>query len=97
MSKTTEEILGDEWNLNEKKGITSEEYRNLMITRWYSEEEVDKIIEQVINAKINVEDFKKTGIIKCPTCNKKFIKINEYNWKPDCGCFKNKNISLSIG
>lgn len=64
--------------------------------KWYSEEEVDKIIEKCMNAKLHIADFLNTGIIKCPMCNKEFIKINEYNWKPDCDCFK-KDLRLSKG
>lgn len=63
--------------------------------KYYSEEEVDKIIEQCLNAKIQMEDFQHTGIIKCPTCGKKMKSIDKWNWKPDCNCFK--KIRLSIG
>lgn len=65
-------------------------------TKYYSEEEVDKIIEQCLNIKIHTEDFKNTGIINCPICGKKFIKLTEYIWKPDCQCFK-KDLRLSTG
>lgn len=64
--------------------------------KWYSEEEVDRIIQQCMSAKIHMDDFQRTGIVNCPICSKKFIKINEYNWKPDCGCFK-IDLRLSVG
>ena len=66
------------------------------IEKRYSEKEVDKIIEQCLNTKINLEDFKNTGIIKCPICGKKFVRLTEYTWKPDCDCFK-KDLRLSKG
>ena len=57
--------------------------RPLMTTksRTYTEEEVDKIIETCMSAKIGVEDFIKTGIIKCPHCAKPFLKTDKYSWK----------------
>lgn len=64
--------------------------------KWYSEKEIDKIIEQCLNTKIHCEDFKNTGIIKCPICGENFKKINAYNWKPECKCFK-KDLRLSVG
>ena len=82
MPKTTSSIIRKEKNLYKK---------------WYEEKEVDNIIEQCLNTKIHTEDFKNTGIIKCPICCKRFIKINAYNWKPDCSCFRNKNLRLSVG
>lgn len=64
--------------------------------KWFSDKEVDKIIEQCLNTKIHCEDFKNTGIIRCPICGKNFNKISEYSWKPDCDCFK-KDLRISIG
>lgn len=64
--------------------------------KWYSDKEVDTIIEQCMSAKIHMDDFQKTGIILCPICAKEFIKVDKYSWKPDCLCFK-KDLKLSVG
>ena len=100
MPKTIKEIW-DNLSIHSQQALQYDEEKYALGSKqieikWYSEEEVDKIIEQCLNTKIHMEDFKNTGIIRCPICNKKFIKINAYNWKPDCDCFK-QNLKLSIG
>lgn len=65
--------------------------------KWYSEEEVDKIIENCLNAKLEIEHFKETGIPRCPICHKDFFKVEACIWKPVCDCFKNKDLRLSVG
>lgn len=39
--------------------------------------------------------FKQTGIPRCQTCKKDFIKEDEHIWRPICKC--NPDIRLSIG
>ena len=83
MPKTASWIIRNETDLTKK---------------YYSEEEVDKIIEQCLNAKIHTEDFEKTGIIKCHICAKAFKSIDGigWTWKPDCNCLK-KDLRLGVG
>lgn len=33
---------------------------------------------------------------KCPTCKKKFVKVDKYTWKMSCKCH-NPNLRISIG
>lgn len=65
-------------------------------TKYYSEKEVDIIIQRCISTKIDIEHFQKTGLISCSVCHNDFIKIDEYSWKPSCNCFK-EDIVLSRG
>ena len=43
-----------------------------------------------------IKDFIKTGIPKCPKCEKPFTKKDKYTWLPSCKCFK-KPIALMVG
>lgn len=53
--------------------------------------------------KREVERMQRTGVPRCQKCHKDFKKIKEESskyhsvWKPDCECFKNKNLRLSLG
>jgi hypothetical protein len=42
-----------------------------------------------------IEHLKKTGIPRCQTCKKNYVKVSEYTWKPTCK--HNKHLRLSIG
>ena len=74
MPKTTKEIIEETLYNTKINWIPYKPDDKLLKQKWYSEEEVDKIIEQCLNIKIHTEDFKNTEIIGCPICGKKFIK-----------------------
>src|SRR3990167_8734817 len=100
MPKTTAEIW-DDLNIHSQEALLYCDIKYALGSKdiekkWYSEEEVDKIIENCMSAKIGMEDFIKTGIIKCPHCAKPFIKTEAYSWKPDCSCIK-QGLKLSMG
>ena len=41
--------------------------------------------------------LRKTRIPRCIKCKKDMVKESEHSWKPNCDCFKNKNLRLSVG
>lgn len=86
MVKTTEEIINSRNN-----GEAHIPHR-----KWYSEDEVDKLIADCFKIKMLTEEFEKTGIVKCTYCFKSFTKIDEYTYKPNCDCIK-KDIRLNVG
>jgi hypothetical protein len=71
-------------------------WRAVKDEKWWSEEEVDKIIENCLEVNSVIEKFQRTGEIPCPKCRKPFKKIDDYNYKPDCDCIK-KDIRMSVG
>ena len=73
--------------------------------KYWSEEEVNKLIESLSNATKEILHFKETGIPRCIICKKNYVNaidsitktISPYLWEPTCDCIKNKNLRLSIG
>ena len=56
-----------------------------------------KFIKQMEKVNKEVEHLHKTGIPRCMTCKTNFVQETEYIWKPNCECFKNKNLKMSMG
>ena len=65
--------------------------------KYWSEEEVNKLIESLSNATKEILWSQKTNKFRCNKCYKEFEKIDKYTWKPTCDCIKNKNLRLSVG
>ena len=64
--------------------------------KWFSEKEVNKLIESLSEANKEILHLKETGKFRCNKCGKNFKKIDKYTWKPTCECI-NKNLRLSVG
>lgn len=64
--------------------------------KYYSEKEVDKMINDLAEATKEVYRLEKTKIPRCIICKKEFLKLDKWTWKPSCLCIK-KNLRLSIG
>jgi hypothetical protein len=83
MPMTTQEIWKDRSN----------KYKT---ENWYSECEVKNIINNLFRTFKEMKHFDKTRVPRCPVCHKNMLKIDKYNFEPDCGCFKEKT-RMSIG
>jgi hypothetical protein len=57
---------------------------------------IKKIIEDAVAPyRAEMKHLEKTGVPRCMTCKKDFIKLDDYTWKPSCE--HAKNLRLSIG
>lgn len=43
-----------------------------------------------------VKRLQKTRTPRCQTCKKNYVKITDYEWKPNCNCMT-KNMRLFLG
>lgn len=43
-----------------------------------------------------MKDYTLEDLLQCPMCGTAFKKINKYNYKPNCKCYK-KEIRISVG
>jgi len=62
---------------------------------WKQMEKENKALKQELKMMKEITHLKDTGIPRCQTCKKDFIKVDKYTWKP--ACEHAKKLRLSIG
>jgi hypothetical protein len=87
MPKTTEEIIC-ETAAGERDGTYKSQ-------KWYSEDEVCKIIGRCLKILGNIDGYKKDGIIRCLQCRRPYKEVDEHTYKPDCECVK--DVMVGVG